>query len=59
MASLFHFGINLASLFYISVVNQASFMLVNALAWAVMATIVVMRQKRLGRVNQSTGVGIE
>jgi len=65
VASLFHFGINLASLFYISVVNQVSFMLLNALAWAVIATIVVIRQGRRNqngrspRVKQSTGAGIE
>lgn len=46
VASAFHFGVNLANLFYFSVVNQTGYMLLNAVAWTALAAIVALWRRR-------------
>jgi hypothetical protein len=46
VASFLHFGINLASLFYISIVNQVSYMLFNAFIWVALAIFLRVRYTR-------------
>lgn len=46
VASLFHYGINLSSLFYLSVINQASYMLLYAVAWVAVAAIAMVWMQR-------------
>lgn len=46
VASLFHYGINLSSLVYFSVINQTSFMLFYAAAWTAVAAITVLWSRR-------------
>lgn len=41
IATLFHFSVNVANLLFLSVINSTTFMMVNAIAWAILAAIIV------------------
>jgi len=56
-ASLFHYGINLSSLFYLSVINQASYMLLYAVAWVAVAAMSMVWTKQARRAGDHPGAG--
>jgi len=45
LATIFHLAINLSNLLFLDVIYESSFMIVNALVWAVVAAIVVIVRK--------------
>ncbi|MGB7218587.1 MAG: CPBP family glutamic-type intramembrane protease [Vicinamibacterales bacterium] len=47
LAAVFHLMINITNLFSYSIINETSFMVVNALVWAAMAFTVVLARKPL------------
>ena len=47
LAAAFHLGINLGNLPFLGVINELSFMAVNALVWAIVAAAVIFRRRDL------------
>lgn len=45
LASIFHLSINLTNLLFLDVIYETSFMIVNAIVWAVVAAIVVFMKR--------------
>ena len=45
LASIFHLFINVSNLLFLDVIHETSFMVVNALAWVVLAVVVVFMKK--------------
>ncbi len=47
LAAVFHMAINLTNFLFLDVMFQASFMMINSLAWVVLAIIIVFKKKDL------------
>jgi membrane protease YdiL (CAAX protease family) len=45
LATVFHLAINLTNLLFLDIINEISFMMINALVWAAIAGIAVYRRK--------------
>jgi membrane protease YdiL (CAAX protease family) len=52
LASIFHLSINLSNLFFLDVIYETSFMMINALVWAVIAIVVVFLKRNLFLARQ-------
>lgn len=47
LASVFHLAINLSNMLFLDVIYETSFMMINALVWAVAAAVIVMAKRKL------------
>ena len=57
VASLFHLGINISSLIFLSVIDETGFMLLYAAAWVAVAAIIVFFKRRSDRETVTTVLG--
>jgi membrane protease YdiL (CAAX protease family) len=59
LASIFHLSINLTNLLFLDVIYETTFMMINGIAWAVVAAIVVLARRNVfiapKSVETSTG----
>jgi membrane protease YdiL (CAAX protease family) len=47
LATLFHLSINLTNLLFIDIIYETTFMVINGIAWAVLAAIVILMKKQV------------
>ena len=47
LASIFHLAINLSNLLFLDVIYETSFMMVNAIVWVIVATVIVFMKREL------------
>lgn len=47
LATIFHLSINLTNLLFLDVINNTTFMMVNGIIWAIVATLVVLAKRKI------------